>query len=78
MLPVMADEVRDNPAYRDRFGTVLKRQMETAFPVPANHPSFLLSVTFCAKASREILLGDENIRTTLNNCAGIVRELFKD
>jgi ABC-type glycerol-3-phosphate transport system substrate-binding protein len=78
MLPVIADEINNNPVYRDRFGTVLKKQMETAFPVPANHPSFLLSITFCAKASREILLGDEDIRMTLNNYAEIVRELYRD
>jgi ABC-type glycerol-3-phosphate transport system substrate-binding protein len=77
MFPVMADEIKENAVYNDNFGRVLKKQMETALPVPAQHPSFLLSVTFCAKAAREILLGGADIKSTLNSHTEIIKELFK-
>ncbi len=77
MLPVMRNELENNPVYQDKFGKVLRKQMETALPIPASHPAFLLSITFCAKASREILLGDVNIKSTLNNCTEVINELYK-
>ena len=78
MLPVRVDELSRNPVYDDPFGRVLRRQMETAFPIPfADSPFFMLSITFCAKAAREILLGDADIASTLNTCAELLKELYK-
>jgi ABC-type glycerol-3-phosphate transport system substrate-binding protein len=78
ILPVLADEVERNPAYDDPFGRVLRRQMRTALPIPfSNSPLFLTSITFCARASREILLGDANIPQTLATYAGLLTELCK-
>ncbi len=77
MLPVMLDEVQGNPLYDDDFGRVLKNQMKRAFPIPSAHPSFLISIAFCAKASREILLGDANIKTTLNSYTEVIEQLYK-
>ena len=78
MLPVSKNELETNPVYNDALGTVLKKQMETAFPIRVHDPStFLLSVTICAKAAREILLGDADIPSTLNSHAEIVKALQK-
>ena len=78
MLPVRLDELSRNPVYNDRFGQVLRRQMESAFPIPfADSPFFMLSIAFCAKAAREILLGDANVASTLNIYAGLLEELYK-
>jgi len=78
MLPVRLDELSRNPVYDDPFGRVLRRQMETAFPIPfADSPFFMLSITFCAKAAREILLGDASIPSTLNTYAELLKELYK-
>lgn len=78
MLPVRVDELSRNPVYDDPFGRVLRQQMTTAFPIPfADSPFFMLSITFCAKAAREILLGDADIASTLNNHAELLRELYK-
>jgi multiple sugar transport system substrate-binding protein len=77
MLPVMVDEVTKNPVYDDAFGRVLKKQMKNAYPIPSSHPSFLISITFCAKASREILLGDSDIKSTLNHYTELIRQLYK-
>ncbi len=78
MLPVRRDELENNPIYDDAFGRVLKKQMETAFPIPcADSPMFMVAITFCAKAAREILLGDMNIVSTLNACAELLKELYK-
>ena len=78
MLPVSKRELESNPVYNDALGTVLKKQMETAHPIRVHDPStFLLSVTICAKAAREILLGDADIAATLNSHAEIVKALQK-
>jgi maltose-binding protein MalE len=78
MLPVSKKELESNPVYNDALGTVLKKQMETAHPIRVHDPStFLLSVTICAKAAREILLGDADIAATLNSHAEIVKALQK-
>jgi multiple sugar transport system substrate-binding protein len=78
MLPVRLDELSRNPVYNDRFGQVLRRQMESALPIPfADSPFFMLSIAFCAKAAREILLGDANVASTLNIYAGLLEELYK-
>ena len=72
------DELENNPIYDDAFGRVLKKQMETAFSIPcADSPMFMVAITFCAKAAREILLGDMNIVSTLNACAELLKELYK-
>ena len=78
MLPVLADEVEGNPAYDDALGRVLRQQMQNALPIPfSNSPLFLTSITFCARASREILLGEANIPQTLATYAGLLTELCK-
>ena len=78
MLPVRRDELDNNPIYDDDFGRVLKKQMETAFPIPcADFPLFMVAITFCAKAAREILLGDANIVSTLNAYSDLLKELYK-
>ncbi len=75
-LPVMTDELENNPVYDDEFGRVLRSQMIHAVSIPASKPAFMLSVTFCAKASREILLGDSDIPSTLNAYADIIKEIY--
>ena len=78
MLPVLAEEAEQNPVYDDALGRVLRRQMKNAVPIPfSDSPSFLTSITFCAMASREILLGGANILSTLSTYAGLLKELFK-
>ena len=78
MLPVLAEEAEQNPVYDDALGRVLRRQMNNAVPIPfSDSPSFITSITFCAMASREILLGDANIPGTLATYAGLLKELFK-
>jgi ABC-type glycerol-3-phosphate transport system substrate-binding protein len=78
MLPVLRDQMENNPVYDDTFGRVVRRQMENAVPIPfSNSPYFMTCVTFCAKATREILLGDANIAQTLSTYAGLLEELLK-
>lgn len=78
MLPVLKDQMENNPVYDDAFGRVVRRQMENALPIPfSDSPYFMTCVTFCAKASREILLGDANIAQTLSTYAGLLEELLK-
>lgn len=78
MLPVRLDELQTNPVYNDTFGQVLKQQMETAFAIPAaHHPSFMLSIILCARAAREILIGDADAAATLNHFAGLINEFYK-
>ncbi len=78
MLPVPLQELRSNPAYDDAFGRVLKKQMETAVPIPAaHHPSFMLSIILCARAAREVLIGDADAAATLNHYAGLIKEFYK-
>jgi ABC-type glycerol-3-phosphate transport system substrate-binding protein len=78
MLPVFADEVQRNPAYDDTLGRVLRRQMENAQPIPfSDSPLFMTSIAFCARASREILLGESDIPRTLATYAGLLKELVK-
>jgi ABC-type glycerol-3-phosphate transport system substrate-binding protein len=76
MLPAMKNEVETNPVYDDPLGKVLKQQMKSAYPVRVFEPaSFVLSVSVCAKAAREILLGERNIPGTLNTHAEIIRTM---
>ncbi len=78
MLPARKSQIKNNPVFNDAFGTVLQRQMETAFPIQVlDPPSFILSITICAKAAREILLGDADIAATLNSHAEIIRAVQK-
>lgn len=78
MLPVRTDELENNPVYGDEFGCVLREQMKTAVSIPASHhPSFLLSVILCARAAREILIGDANVASTLNHYAALLKEFYK-
>ena len=78
MLPVRTDELENNPVYQDEFGRVLRKQMDTAVSIPANHhPSFMLSIILCARAAREILIGDSNVASTLNHYAGLLKEFYK-
>lgn len=77
MLPDSTTRIESDPVYQDDFGLLLKEQMKTARPIPSNHPSFLLSVIFYAKASREILLGDRDPGGVLKDTAEVVRELYK-
>lgn len=78
MLPARKSLVRNNPVFNDDFGTVLQQQMKTAFPIQVlDPPSFILSITICAKAAREILLGDADIPATLNSHAEIIRAVQK-
>ncbi|MEE8592338.1 MAG: hypothetical protein V3T35_13565, partial [Spirochaetia bacterium] len=78
MLPVRLDELQTNPVYNNTFGQVLKQQMETAFAIPAaHHPSFMLSIILCARAAREILIGDADAAATLNHFAGLINEFYK-
>ncbi len=75
-LPVLKNELENNPVYDDDLGRVLKKQMESAYPVKVHNPAtFNLSVTICAKAARDILIGDANIASTLNNHAEILKAL---
>jgi multiple sugar transport system substrate-binding protein len=76
MLPVDQQEVESNPVYNDPFGKVLQQQMKTALPIPSFHSEFMLSMVFCAKASREILFGDADIPSTLNRCAETIQEIY--
>jgi len=78
MLPVRTDELENNPVYQDEFGRVLREQMKTAVSIPASHhPSFLLSIILCARAAREILVGDADVVSTLNHYAGLLKEFYK-
>ena len=78
MLPVRVDELENNPVYQDEFGQVLRKQMKTAISIPANHhPSFMLSIILCARAAREILIGDANVASTLNHYAGLLKDFYK-
>jgi ABC-type glycerol-3-phosphate transport system substrate-binding protein len=78
MLPVRLDELSSNPVYDDPFGRVLRRQMETALPIPfVDSPFFMPAIGFCARAAREILLGDRDIGSTLNTYAKILEELYR-
>lgn len=76
MLPVLKSELESNPVYDDPLGRVLKEQMKNAYPVRVFDPaSFILSVSVCAKAAREILLGGRDITSTLNSHAEIIRTM---
>ena len=76
MLPVLKSELETNPVYDDPLGRVLREQMKNAYPVRVFDPaSFILSVSICAKAAREILLGDRDIPSTLNSHAEILRTM---
>jgi ABC-type glycerol-3-phosphate transport system substrate-binding protein len=78
MLPVNRSDLKRNPVYNDTFGQVVQKQMETAIPIKTGKPNaFVMAVMICANASREILLGDANISSTLNNYAEIIREIYK-
>ena len=78
MIPALADQAEANPTFDDELGRVVRRQMATALPIPfSSSPYFMTSVTFCAKASREILLGEADISRTLSTYAGLLEELFK-
>jgi ABC-type glycerol-3-phosphate transport system substrate-binding protein len=77
MLPDSISRTESDPTFQDDFGRLLREQMKSARPIPSNHPSFLLSVVFYAKASREILLGDRNPSTVLRDTAEVVRELYR-
>ncbi len=77
LLPGYRDITESDPVYSDAFGKVLQEQMKTAVPVPSNHPSFLLSIVFCAKAAREILLGGRDPASVLNGTAEILQELYR-
>lgn len=75
-LPVLKDEVEGNPVYDDELGRVLKTQLKNAHPVKVHDPAtFNLSVTICAKAPRDILIGETNIPQTLNHYASILKAL---
>lgn len=76
-LPGYTDITEQDPVYGDPFGRVLQEQMNAAVPIPSNHPSFLLSVVFCAKAAREILLGGKQPAPVLNAAAEILQELYR-
>jgi maltose-binding protein MalE len=77
MFPASREEAITNPVYDDPFGRVLKKQMETAFPIPDAHPAFSYSISICAKVCREILLGHNNTATLLNNAAEAVKEIYR-
>ena len=77
LLPGYRDITENDPVYNDAFGRVLREQMKTAVPVPSSQPSFLLSVVFCAKAAREILLGGGNPAPVLNAAAEVLQELYR-
>jgi len=75
-FPVLKSEVENNPVYDDELGRIVRKQLETAHPVKVHDPAtFNLSVTICAKAARDILIGDANIASTLNNHAAILKAL---
>lgn len=75
-LPILRSEIEKNPIYNDELGKVLKSQMNTAYSIKVHDPStFNLSVAICAKAAREILIGDTDIETTLNQHAIILKAL---
>jgi ABC-type glycerol-3-phosphate transport system substrate-binding protein len=76
-LPVLKSELENNPVYDDELGKVLKRQLETAYPIRVYNPAtFNLSVNICAKAARDILIGGSNIAATLNNSAHLLKTLM--
>jgi len=76
-LPVLKSELENNPVYDDELGKVLKQQLKTACPIRVYNPAtFNLSVTICAKAARDILIGGSNIATTLNNSAHLLKTLM--
>lgn len=77
LLPGYRDITEKDPVYNDIFGKVLQEQMKTAVPIPSNHQSFLLSIVFCAKASREILIGGRDPVSVLNSTAEILNEIYR-
>jgi ABC-type glycerol-3-phosphate transport system substrate-binding protein len=78
ILPALKNHITDNPVYDDAFGKTLQEQMKTAIPIPfANSPLFMLSILFCARAAREILIGDKDVATTLNHHASILKEIYR-
>lgn len=79
MLPAQKPGIGNHPAFNDDFGKTLKKQMETATSIQVfDPPSFIPSITLCAKAVREILLGDADIPATLNNHTEMVRAIQKE
>jgi multiple sugar transport system substrate-binding protein len=76
MLPSSKIEIEKNPAYDDKFGNVLKKQMRTAQPIPDAYPGFSYSLNFCARACKEIFIGDKNIISVLNNTAEAIKEIY--
>jgi ABC-type glycerol-3-phosphate transport system substrate-binding protein len=78
VLPALRGQAEANPVYDDAFGRVLRRQMENALPIPfSDSPYFMTCITFCARASREILLGGADIPRTLSTYSGLLEELIK-
>jgi multiple sugar transport system substrate-binding protein len=78
MLPARKSQIRNSLVFNDDFGRILQQQMETASPIQVlDPPSFILSITICAKAAREILLGEADIAATLNSHAEIIRTVQK-
>jgi ABC-type glycerol-3-phosphate transport system substrate-binding protein len=77
MLPASMEEINNNSVYDDEFGRVLKKQMETSLPIPDAYPGFSYSMNFCTKACKEILIGDNDITTILNNTAESIKEIYK-
>ena len=77
MLPASKDEIKDNPVYDDEFGKILKKQMESSLPIPDAYPGFSYSMNFCAKACREILIGNKDIPAVLNNTAESIKEIYR-
>lgn len=78
MLPASKEEIDTNPAYDDEFGKVLKKQMETAVPIPDAYPGFPYAMNFCTKACREIFIGDKNIISVLNNTVESIKEIYNN
>ncbi len=75
-LPILKDEVDSNPVYDDELGRVLRTQLKNAHQVKVHDPAtFNLSVAICAKAARDILIGETNIPKTLNHYASILKAL---
>lgn len=77
MPPVMLDELESNPLYDDDLGKVIREQMKTALPVRMGNPmGFPLATAVCAKASRDIILGNADITATLNSHAEIINAVY--
>jgi ABC-type glycerol-3-phosphate transport system substrate-binding protein len=77
LLPALSDDVENNPLYSDEFGRVQREQLKLAKAIPDSQPAFSLSVGFCAKACREILIGDADIKSTLDSTSAIIKELYR-